>query len=124
MTMENIIKQAMDLGSAIAESETMHNLRMTQMRLGEDSEAYQLLLEYQEARMAMENKLAAGQSIAPDDEQALDSLEKNLTANELVKELMKAQEAFDSMMQGVYFAIDEMITGGSCAGGCEGCAGC
>lgn len=122
MSMEAIIKQAMELGSAIAESEAVRNLQLAQTRLTEDSEAYATLLQYQEAQMQLEQQLNDGGSIDPAEEQRIDELEKKLTDNALMQALIQAQEGFDSLMQGVYFAINQMISGGSCAGGCEGCS--
>ena len=125
MEREEIIRQAMQLGEVIADSEVLTRLRDKQMQLAEHAEAYSMLLRFQEAQMNLEHKLNAGEILDPNEEHALDEMEQALTNQPVVQELMKAQEEFDGLMQGVYFAINQMVTGtGNCAGGCDGCAGC
>lgn len=124
MTTEEIVKLAFELGNAIAESDEMFELRATQVRVSQDREAYDLIMRFQEAHTQVENKLNDGLPLTQAEENHLDILEQQLNANAMVQELMKAQDKFDSLMQGVYFAMNQAITGAdSCSGGCSSCGG-
>ncbi|HHW61564.1 MAG TPA: YlbF family regulator [Syntrophomonadaceae bacterium] len=122
MTTDTIIKLAFELGSAIAQSEEITQLRDTQVRVSQNKEAYDLIMRFQEAHTQTENKLMDGLPITKAEESHLSILEQQLNSNPMIQELMKAQDKFDSLMQGVYFAMNQAITGGNdCSSGCSSC---
>lgn len=122
MATDTIIKLAFELGSAIAQSEEISLLRDTQVRVSQDKDAYDLIMRFQEAHTQTENKLMDGLPITKAEESHLSILEQQLNANPMIQELMKAQDKFDSLMQGVYFAMNQAITGGNdCSSGCSSC---
>jgi cell fate (sporulation/competence/biofilm development) regulator YlbF (YheA/YmcA/DUF963 family) len=55
MTTEEIIKMAYELGNAIAQSKEVDALREMQVKLGDDADAFGLIMRYQEAQTQMEN---------------------------------------------------------------------
>jgi cell fate (sporulation/competence/biofilm development) regulator YlbF (YheA/YmcA/DUF963 family) len=124
MTTEEIIKMAFDLGNAIAQSKEVDALREMQIKLGEDADSYGLIMRYQEAQTQMENKLQDGMNVTPAEENNIEMMEKEINNNSMIQELIKVQEKFDKLMQGVYYAMNQAISGSdSCSSGCESCGG-
>jgi len=123
MSTDEIIKLAFELGNAIAASEEMDNLKVMQTKLSEDPDAYQLIMNYQDAQTKLENKLQEGLLVTPAEESHIDIMEQQINTNPLIQELIQIQEKFDNLMQGVYFAMNQAISGGGCESGCESCGG-
>lgn len=124
MTKEEIIRQAMLLGDAIASSEELAGLRQAQQEVSSDMASYQMIVKYQQARASADSKLRQGLSLSPEEENELTDLEKMIRENEKVQNLIKRQEEFDNLMQSVYFIMNQAITGPSCTGSCSGCSSC
>jgi cell fate (sporulation/competence/biofilm development) regulator YlbF (YheA/YmcA/DUF963 family) len=126
MNTEDIIKLAFDLGNAVAASDEIQNLKARQAAVTEDKNAYDLIMRYQDTRNKVENKNNGGSGLilGKSDEDLLSILEQQINNNSLIQELMEAQQKFDGLMQGVYFAMNQAISGGGgCSGGCDSCAG-
>lgn len=123
MTNEEIIKMAFELGNAISQSQEIEELKLMQEKLTQNAEAYDLILRFQDAQSKMENKLNDGLVVTPSEESHLDILQQQLNSNSMVQELIKTQEKFDNLMQGVYFALNQAISGGGCSSGCDSCGG-
>lgn len=123
MSTEQIIKMAMELGMAIAESEEMGSLKDMQAKVMLDPEASMLISRYQEAHSQMENRMRDGLQISPNEEQELDILQQQLSNQPTVKEMIEVQESFNNLMQSVYFAINQTISGDSCSSDCSSCGG-
>lgn len=123
MTTDQIIQMAFELGNAIAQSEEVASLQVMQNKLSEDKEAALLINQYQLVRTQMENKIKDGLEVMPGEESNLENLQQQLNNNEIVKELIQVQEKFNNLMQSVYFAINQSITGESCSSDCESCGG-
>lgn len=123
MTTDQIIQMAFELGNAIAQSEEVASLQVMQNKLSEDKEAALLINQYQLVRTQMENKIKDGLEVMPAEESNLENLQQQLNNNEIVKELIQVQEKFNNLMQSVYFAINQSITGESCSSDCESCGG-
>lgn len=122
MTSEKIIKMAFELGNAVAQSEEIEGLKASQVRVSQDHMAYDLIMSYQDAKSKMENKLQDGLSIGQAEQANLKNLEQELKSNSIINELMAAQEKFDNLMQAVYFAMNQALSGG-CSSGCDSCGG-
>lgn len=124
MTTEEIIKMAFELGNAIAQSKEIDALREMQIKLSDDADAYGLIMRYQEAQTQIENKLQDGLVVSPAEESNIEIMEQEINNNPLIQELIQVQEKFDSLMQGVYFAMNQAISGSdSCSSGCDSCGG-
>ncbi|HPF20327.1 MAG TPA: YlbF family regulator [Syntrophomonas sp.] len=124
MTTEEIIKMAYELGNAIAQSKEVDALREMQVKLGDDADAFGLIMRYQEAQTQMENKLQDGLQVTAAEEKNIEIMEEEINNNPLIQELIKVQEKFDSLMQGVYFAMNQAISGSdTCSSGCDSCGG-
>jgi cell fate (sporulation/competence/biofilm development) regulator YlbF (YheA/YmcA/DUF963 family) len=125
LTTEEIIRLAFELGNAVAESDEVDRLKALQMKLVQDSNAYDLLIKYQDAKSQLEHKFQDGLLVTKAEEDHLNILEQQLTANSTINELIQAQEKFDNLMQAVYFAMNQAISGsGSCStDSCDSCGG-
>lgn len=125
MTKEEIIKLAMELGTSIANSLEFKTLQTFQDSLSQDQEAMGLVMKYQDARMNLENKRREGQIIGPNDENHLNIIEQQMQNNALLQNIMDSQDRFNNLMQAVYFAMNQSISGGCSPGNCGGsCSGC
>lgn len=122
MQTEEIIRLALELGNAIAESNEAAELRAIQLKLADDPAAYELIVKYQDAREKIENKIEDGLAITKAEEDHLDILEQQLNANAMVLDLIQAQDKFNNLMQAIFFTINQAVSG-SCEGGCDSCDG-
>lgn len=124
MTNEEIIRLAFELGSAVAESDEVISLKVLQGKIAGDRDAYELIMKYQDAKTKLENKYQDGLLVTKAEEDHLSILEQQLNANDIIHQLVQAQENFDNLMQAVYFAMNQAITGGGdCSSGCDSCGG-
>ncbi|HWQ75931.1 MAG TPA: YlbF family regulator [Syntrophomonas sp.] len=124
MTTEEIIRMAFELGNAISQSKEVDELKEMQSKLSADTASYDLIVRYQEAQTQMENKLRDGMAVTPAEENHIEIMEQEINNNALIQELINVQEKFDNLMQGVYFALNQAISGNdSCSSGCESCGG-
>lgn len=123
MTTEKIIEMAFELGNSIAQSEEMDTLQAMQIKLSEDPEASAMITYYQEARTKIENKIRDGLQIMDAEEKELEALQQQLNDNQTVKELIQVQEKFNNLMQSVYFAMNQAMSGDSCSSDCSSCGG-
>ncbi|MGI5921515.1 MAG: YlbF family regulator [Syntrophomonadaceae bacterium] len=128
MTTDDIIKMAFELGNAVAASDEIENLKRMQTTVTQDKDAYELIMKYQDARNRADNGDNSGLITGKTAEDHLNILEQQLNNNVLIKELMEAQEKFDNLMQAIYFAMNQAISGGAggcSSGGCDSCSsGC
>ncbi len=122
MSTEEIIKVAFELGSAIAQSEEMINLKNQQTELMGKKDAYDLIMRYQDAKTQMDHKLMDGLLVTQQEEAHLDILEQQISNNPDIQILLAAQEKLENLMQAVYFAINQAVTG-DCSSGCDSCGG-
>jgi cell fate (sporulation/competence/biofilm development) regulator YlbF (YheA/YmcA/DUF963 family) len=123
VTKDQILTMAFELGAAIAQSVEIDSLKEMQIRLDQDLAASGLIQAYQEARTHMENKSQDGLEILESDVHHLDMLQEELKSNNLVQELIQVQENFNNLMQGVYFAINQAMSGEQCSSDCSSCGG-
>ncbi|MDD2620377.1 MAG: YlbF family regulator [Syntrophomonadaceae bacterium] len=123
MTTDEIIKMAFELGSAVAESDEIVNMKAAQQQVSADQKAYELIMQYQDAKTKAENKLQDGLALSKIEEDHLDILEQQLNSNAIIGEMMSAQEKFDNLMQAIYFAMNQALGGGGCSSGCDSCGG-
>lgn len=123
METEDILKMAHELGHAISESTVVDEIKAAQEQLMQDREAYDLLVRYQDARITMQHKIEDGLMITEAEESHLDILDQQLKANAVVKTMIDAQEKLDSLMQAIYYSINQAISADECSSDCGSCGG-
>jgi len=122
MDRAEIISMAFHLGQTISECEEFQDYQASQSKVMRDPEAMQLLQRFQEARNQALEQMKKGEELSEEEQNHLHRLEEAMYNNPLVKELVDTQEKFNNLMSGVYFALDQAISGGSgCGGGCDSC---
>ncbi len=106
-----INEKAKDLGKEIRETPEYQELERTGENLKADSSAQQLIQDVQEIQRQIEFAQQSG--VQPDQEQVakFNDLREQMHANISVRNFMKAQEEFNSIMKSVNDAISEGITG-------------
>jgi cell fate (sporulation/competence/biofilm development) regulator YlbF (YheA/YmcA/DUF963 family) len=127
LTHEEIIKMAFELGSAVHDSDAMRDLQAIQQKITADQNTYAMIMKFQEAQGKLEMQYNEGKPIAPEQENYVKGLEEELNALPVVKELMTIQGVFDNLMQSIYYAINQSISGqseSSCSSGSCGTCGC
>lgn len=122
MNSDEIIKMAFELGNAVAQSNEIEEVKALQGKVTEDKDAYDLIMRYQDAKTKMDNKQKEGLVIPKPEEDHLKILEQQLDSNALINELMVSQEKFNNLMQAVYFAMNQAMSG-DCSAGCDSCGG-
>lgn len=127
MSIEEIMRLAVNLGEAINQSNEVNEMKEIQNKLTQDPAALELISRFQEAQTKHNNKMNDGILITPADEEELNKIEEEIGNNPLLQELVQVQEKFDTLMQGVYFAMNQAIAGeipeGGCSGSCSSCGG-
>lgn len=124
MHRDEIIKLAMDLGYSIAQSDELIAVKRLQDQLQADETAFGLVMKYQALRINLENKQRDGQDATPEDQDQLNSVEQQMQNNALIQQVMDAQDRFNNLMQAVYFAMNQSLSGGCGPDGCSSCSGC
>ena len=118
----DIIKLALELGSALRDSDEIKAIMVAQERLKADLEASDLLMRFQDAKNKMENKMRDGLIISDAEKNHLTIIEQQMRSNALVSELMSVQGNFENLMQAVYYAMNQALAGG-CPSDCSSCGG-
>jgi len=123
---DQVIRMAWELGISIAGCQEWQDVMKTRENVRQDPEAWDLLLEYQEARGKIMEKEQRGEEPTEQDNVQLRTVEDGLRNNPLVVQMMQAQERFDNLMRAVYFMVNQGISGQTgCSGGCSTCSsGC
>ncbi|MGI6161264.1 MAG: YlbF family regulator [Christensenellales bacterium] len=123
----DILDKAIDLGKAIAESDTMKTAATSEAALMADEEALGIWQEYQYSR-SLVRELAQGQ-----DGKALDDAVEKLTKvdtkireNETVQAYIKGQADMQLLIRQVNAIISKFIKGddSGCSNDCSSCGGC
>jgi len=122
LSREDIIRLALQLGDALKESDELKAIMGVQEKLKQDSEASNLVMRFQDAKNKMENKMRDGLIVTDVEKNHLKILEQQLSSNTVVSELIGAQNNFENLMQAVYFAMNQAISGG-CSSDCSSCGG-
>lgn len=122
MNTEGIIKIAFELGNAIAQSDEMVNLKNQQADLMSKKEAYELIMRYQEAKTQIDHKMMDGITVTQQEENHLDIMEQQISTHPDIQNLLAAQEQLENLMQAVYFAINQAVSG-DCTSDCDSCGG-
>ncbi|MBI9017025.1 MAG: YlbF family regulator [Phycisphaerae bacterium] len=107
--MEKLIEMASELGQAIANHSRTADLRKAQKIVQEDSEASQLIEQYQVQGQKITDLQKQNKPIEVEDKHKLQEIETNICNNELLKELTKCQANFVELMQKVKQTIDDQL---------------
>ena len=111
--MEQLIELARRLGRQMAGHERTSLLKTAQEKLQADSEANDLLKEYQQQAERISQLERDGKPIEPEDKHELQDIEAKLSGSPTISELTRRQADFLEMTSKVKRAIDaELQMGG------------
>lgn len=96
--MNDILELAADLGKRIAADPRAQRLAQSQQALAKNIEARQLISDYEKQQQKMTELEMAGKPIEPEDKRRLVELHQNVAANQILKELLKAQMDYVELM--------------------------
>jgi cell fate (sporulation/competence/biofilm development) regulator YlbF (YheA/YmcA/DUF963 family) len=130
--MEKVLNQAEQLAEAILDSEIYIKMRIAEQAAMHDTEAVGLIADYNQCRGDVETLLASNDlnhTALADAGAKLESAEKVMDENMLIKVMRETNAAFADMMQQVNKIIKYVVTGEaeqeeSCSGSCGSCGGC
>lgn len=123
MNTEEIIKIAFELGNGIAQSAEMINLKNQQAEFTDKKEAYELAMRYQETKAQIDHKMADGITVTPEEKNHLNIIGQQIKNQPDIQNLLAAQEQVENLMQAVFFAINQAISGDCSSGCCDSCGG-
>jgi len=104
--MEHLLEMAKKLGQQIAAHERTRLLKQAHESVNEDTQAKDLLEQYQAQAEKMHQLEQQQKPVEVEDKHKLQEIEKNITTNENLKEMSRRQVDFVEMMKKVKEAID------------------
>jgi len=107
--MEHLIQLAQQLGQQIAQHQRTTLLAQAQKQVNEDTQAVELIREYQQQAQKIHQLEQERKPIEVEDKSKLQNIEQQISANEKLKELTKRQVDFVEMMQKVKKSIDAQL---------------
>lgn len=125
--MEKIIEKTRELGELIQNSEEMKNVKNAEILQENNTEAQELLKEFNMQRMNLardmqNNKIPREEAVKKNNE-AFDAL---LEKSEVIRNYIEAKKEFDSLVNQVNQILNFYITGQdpNCTHDCSTCGGC
>ncbi len=125
--MEKIIEKTRELGELIQQSEEMKNVKNAEILQENNTEAQELLKEFNMQRMNLardmqNNKIPREEAVKKNNE-AFDAL---LEKSEVIRNYIEAKKEFDSLVNQVNQILNFYITGQdpNCTHDCSTCGGC
>ena len=107
--MEQLIEMAQELGEKIAVHERTIRLKQAQKQVSDDSQASQLVQDYQKQAQRLSELESQQKPIEVEDKRLLRELEEKISTHPTLTELTRKQVDFVEMMQKVKQAIDDQL---------------
>lgn len=135
----SVYEMARELGKKLSTTEEYQGVLATQKAVAMDKEARDLIREFQSLQQSYQRMQMMGHQLSEENIATLEELEKNATANLLVKEYLGAQALFYEVVNEVNENIQAGLKGieadtpdqdscscssnesGACGGSCSGC---
>lgn len=135
----SVYEMARELGKKLSTTEEYQGVLATQKAVAMDKEARDLIREFQNLQQSYQRMQMMGHQLSEENIATLEELEKNATANLLVKEYLGAQALFYEVVNEVNENIQAGLKGieadtpdqdrcscssnesGACGGSCSGC---
>jgi len=105
--MEEIIKQANDLGLMIKGTDVYKKYVEVVQKLDKEEESRKLLEEFVKLNEQVQQKEHSGQPVEVEEKQKLEELSAKVSENELLKEFISAQTYYMNLMMQIQKAISE-----------------
>lgn len=125
--MNEIIEKTRELGELIQNSEEMKKAKNMEILQENDSEAQELLKEFNLQRMNLardmqNNKISREEAVKKNNE----AFEEMVSKSETIKKYIEAKKEFDSLVNQINQVLNFYITGQdpNCTHDCSSCGGC
>ncbi len=105
--MEEIIKQANDLGLMIKGTDVYKKYVEVVQKLDKEEESRKLLEEFVKLNEQVQQKEHSGQPVEVEEKQKLEELSAKVSENELLKEFISAQTYYMNLMMQIQKTISE-----------------
>ena len=107
--MEQLIELARRLGEQITRHERFTLLKQAQSDVNEDTEAKELITQYQQHAEKIRQLEIQQKPVEVEDKHKLQNIEAKISTNERLKELTRRQVDFVEMMQKIKQTIDDQL---------------
>ena len=107
--MEQLIELARRLGRQIAAHQRTELLKKAQKAVSEDSEAKELMSQYQEQAEKIQQLQGQNKPVEVEDKHKLQEIEQKISVDDKLKELTRRQVDFVEMMSKVKKSIDDQL---------------
>ena len=127
--MSVVLNKAKDLAEAIADCPEILALRDAEIAMGKDTEAQEIIAEFQAKQDEFQEAISNGQELTPDQEKARDVIEEKMENNAFIRDYFEAQQKLESLLHAVNMVVSRAISGddvSECGPGCSSCgsSGC
>ncbi|MFZ3171484.1 MAG: YlbF family regulator [Carboxydocellales bacterium] len=127
--MSVVLNKAKDLAEAIADCPEILDLRDAEIAMGKDTEAQEIIAEFQAKQDEFQEAISNGQELTPDQEKARDVIEEKMENNAFIRDYFEAQQKLESLLHAVNMVVSRAISGddvSECGPGCSSCgsSGC
>jgi cell fate (sporulation/competence/biofilm development) regulator YlbF (YheA/YmcA/DUF963 family) len=117
----DIFTKAKDLADAIANSAELASLKEAEMKMMMDTDAREIVEEYQGIQMDAMNKGLSYEDLSEEEKKHVEELEAKMNENANISAFLGANQAFEQIMRSVNMIISAAINGQQ-GGGCSGCS--
>lgn len=119
MKILSVLDKARELADAIAESSEIAELRSTEIAMGQDDAAQDIIAEFQVKQKEYYEIQMQGEELNDIQKQVIAAIEAKMAANPSINAYLSAQEKLEKMLRSVNFIITKAISGeNSCGSDC------
>jgi len=116
----SILDKARELADAIAGSPELAKMRETEIAMGQDPAAQQIITEFQQKQQEYYEIQMQGKELNDIQKQVIAAIEDKMSANPAIGSYLAAQEKFEELLKSINFIITRAISGESaCSCGSE-----
>lgn len=117
-----IYDKAQILADAIAASAELRNLKESEREMLANSEAQEIISEFQNMQHRLTEQEQQGQEISEEEKEAVAKIEETVEKHPLISAYLQAQDKFTEMLDSVNAVLAGAIASGEPAG--DGCSSC
>ncbi len=109
----SILDKARELADAISESPELAKMRETEIAMGQDATAQEIIAEFQQKQQEYYEIQMRGEELNDIQKQVIASIEDKMSGNPFISAYLDAQGKFEELLKSVNFIITRAISGES-----------
>lgn len=109
----SILDKARELADAISESPELAKMRETEIAMGQDAAAQEIIAEFQQKQQEYYEIQMRGEELNDIQKQVIASIEDKMSGNPFISAYLDAQGKFEELLKSVNFIITRAISGES-----------